>query len=190
MGQDFRPERQLRSFAHPFGGVLCSGLVQYLPLLPTTWLCSQLFRSGSWLFFFFWPFCILLPIICLNCACSQFLFGLPRWYSGKNLPANSGDARDASLITGSGRSPVGVNGNPFQYSYLENSMDRGAWRATVHGVAKSQPNSVTDLVPYSFFVFHCLRRHLSRCKHCRKMSQVSCPNLFQKHFVNGKHCKI
>ena len=42
------------------------------------------------------------------------------------------------LIPGSGRSPGGGNGNPLQYSCLENSMDRGAWWATVHGVAKSQ----------------------------------------------------
>ena len=39
--------------------------------------------------------------------------------------------------TGSGRSPGGGNGNPLQYSYVENSTDRGAWRATVHGVAMS-----------------------------------------------------
>ena len=45
---------------------------------------------------------------------------------------------DAALIPGSGRSPGGGNGNPLQYSYLGNPMDRGAWRATVHGVAKSR----------------------------------------------------
>ena len=56
----------------------------------------------------------------------------------KNLPANEGDVRDVGLIPGSGRSPGGGNGNPLQYSCLENSMDRGAWRATVHGVRKSQ----------------------------------------------------
>ena len=55
----------------------------------------------------------------------------------KNLPANAGDLRDAGSIPGSGRSPGEGNGNPFQYSCLENSTDRGAWRATVHGVAKS-----------------------------------------------------
>ena len=42
------------------------------------------------------------------------------------------------LIPGSGRAPGGGNGNPLQYSFMENSMDRGAWWATVHGVAKSQ----------------------------------------------------
>ena len=51
----------------------------------------------------------------------------------KNPPAN---AREAGLIPGSGRSPGEGNGNPLQYSCLENPVDRGAWRATVHGVTK------------------------------------------------------
>ena len=56
----------------------------------------------------------------------------------KNLPANAGDTRDVGFIPGSARSPGRGNGNPLQYSCLENPMDRGAWWATVHGVAKSQ----------------------------------------------------
>jgi len=56
----------------------------------------------------------------------------------KNLPASAGDTRDMSLIPGSGRSPGVGNGNLFQYSYLENSTDRRAWGATLHGVSKSQ----------------------------------------------------
>ena len=55
----------------------------------------------------------------------------------KNLSANAGDARDAGLIPGLGRAPGGGHGNPLQYSCLENPMDRGAWRAAAHGVAKS-----------------------------------------------------
>ena len=55
----------------------------------------------------------------------------------KNLPPNAGDARDAASVAGSGRSPGAENGSPLQYSRLENSMDRGAWQATVHGVTKS-----------------------------------------------------
>ena len=55
----------------------------------------------------------------------------------KNLPANAGDTGDVSSVHGSGRSPRGGNGNPLQYSYLGNPMDRGAWRVTVHGVAES-----------------------------------------------------
>ena len=50
----------------------------------------------------------------------------------KNLPANAGDARDMGLNPGSGRSPGVGNGNPLQYSCPENSMDRGAWQATIH----------------------------------------------------------
>ena len=51
---------------------------------------------------------------------------------------NVGDVRDLSSIPGSGRSLGGGNGNPLQYSCLENPMDRGAWWATVHRVAESQ----------------------------------------------------
>ena len=54
----------------------------------------------------------------------------------KNLPTNAGNAKDTGMIPGLGR-PLGVdNGNPFQYSCLENSMDRGAWQSTVHGVER------------------------------------------------------
>ena len=55
----------------------------------------------------------------------------------KNLPANTGNIRDMGSIPESGRSPGEGNGNPLQYSCLENSMDRGAWQAMVHGVTKS-----------------------------------------------------
>ena len=55
----------------------------------------------------------------------------------KNPPASAGDIGDSGLIPGWGRSPGLGNGNPFQYSCLENSMDKGVWWATVHGVAKS-----------------------------------------------------
>ena len=54
----------------------------------------------------------------------------------KNLPANAGDIEAAGLIPGLGRSPGRGNGNPLQYSGLENPMDRGAWWATVHGVTE------------------------------------------------------
>ena len=54
----------------------------------------------------------------------------------KNPPANAGDAGDEGSIPGSGRSPGAGNGNLLQYSCLENSMDSGAWWATVHGVGK------------------------------------------------------
>ena len=73
----------------------------------------------------------------------------------KNLPA---DAGDACLIPGSGRSPGERNGNPLQYSCLGNLMDRGAWRATVHGVAKSR----TQLSDFPFtFHFHALEKEMA-----------------------------
>ena len=56
----------------------------------------------------------------------------------KNLPGNAGDMGDMHSIPGSGRSTGVGNGSPFQYSYLGNLMNRGAWPATVHGVTKSQ----------------------------------------------------
>ena len=59
----------------------------------------------------------------------------PRGSVVKNLPANAGDM---GLIPGLGRSPGGGSGNPLWYCCLENPMDRGAWRATVHGVAESR----------------------------------------------------
>ena len=56
----------------------------------------------------------------------------------KKPPASAEGVRDTGSIPGSGRLPGGVRGNPLQCSCLENPMDRGAWRAAVHGVAKSQ----------------------------------------------------
>ena len=55
----------------------------------------------------------------------------------KTLPASALDVEETGSIPGSGRTPGVRSGNPFQYSCLGNSMDRGAWWATVHGVAKS-----------------------------------------------------
>ena len=61
--------------------------------------------------------------------------GFPGGSVGKESASNVGDL---GLIPGLGRSPGGGHGNPFQYSCLENPMNRGFWRATVHGVTKSQ----------------------------------------------------
>ena len=71
----------------------------------------------------------------------------------KKLPANAGDARDADLIPGSGRSLGVGNDNPLWYSCLENPMDRGAWWVTVHGVTKGQ-TQLTQHAQYeaSFYV--------------------------------------
>ena len=55
----------------------------------------------------------------------------------KDMPVNTGDIREVGSIPGLGRSPGEGNGSPLQCSCLDNPMDRGAWRATVHGVTKS-----------------------------------------------------
>ena len=61
--------------------------------------------------------------------------GFPGGSDSKESACNAGDP---SSVPGLGRSPGERNGNPLQYSCLENSMDRGAWQAIVHGLAKSQ----------------------------------------------------
>ena len=74
--------------------------------------------------------------LCIAYDCS--LTRASRWCSGKESISNAGDAGDLGSIPGSGRSPGGGNGDSLQYSCMGNPMDRGAWQATVHGVAKSQ----------------------------------------------------
>ena len=65
----------------------------------------------------------------------HYVLGFPRGSDVKESVCNAGDL---GSLPGSARSPGEGNGNPLQYSCLENSMDRGAWRATVYGVSKSQ----------------------------------------------------
>ena len=64
-------------------------------------------------------------------------FGLSRWLSNKESACNARETADTGSIPGSGRSSGGGDGNPVQYSCLGNPMEKGAWWATVHGVAKS-----------------------------------------------------
>ena len=71
------------------------------------------------------------------CVCVH-TYGFPGSSVVKNPPANAGASRDAGSIPGWGLSPGGGNGNPLQYACQDNPMDRGAWWATVHGVAKTQ----------------------------------------------------
>ena len=71
------------------------------------------------------------------CDLCLVFVGLPRWLSGKESACNTGDTGDADSIPGSGRSPGQGNGNPLQYSWLENPTDRGARWAAVLGVSKS-----------------------------------------------------
>ena len=76
----------------------------------------------------------------------------------KNLPTNAGDIRDVGSIPRSGISPGGEHGNSLQYSCLEKPMDRGAWWAAVHGVAKSW----TRLNDFTFtFHFHALEKEMA-----------------------------
>ena len=77
----------------------------------------------------------------------DFQRGFPGGISSKDSAANARDARDMSLIPGLGRSLGVGNGNPLQYSCLENSMDRGTWWATVHVATKSQTQLSTTWVP-------------------------------------------
>ena len=72
------------------------------------------------------------------------VLGFPTGTVVKNLPANVGDEGDMGSIPRLGRSLGEGNGNPLQYSFLGNPKDRGAWLATVHGVTKSQTDSVTE----------------------------------------------
>ena len=95
------------------------------------WILYQLSHQGSQVLGFF-P-CAVFTIVSAKCS----PHGPPSGSAVQNPPANAADAGDADWIPGLGRPPREGNGNPFQYSCLENSMDRGAWRATVHGVAKS-----------------------------------------------------
>ena len=82
----------------------------------------------------------------------------------KNSPANAGDLRDASSIPGRGRYLGEGNGNPLQYFCLENPMDRGAWRATVYGVARvehdlaTKPPPIKDTVVLTLLLFIVLLR--------------------------------
>ena len=73
-------------------------------------------------------------IHCISIGQSYSIYGLPWWLSGKESTCNAGDT---GSIPGSGRSLREGNGNALQYSCLGNPIDRGAWWATVHGVAKS-----------------------------------------------------
>ena len=70
----------------------------------------------------------------------------------KNPPANAGDIREVDLIPGSGRSPAERNGNPLQYSWLENPMDTGAWQAVVHRLQRVRHDR-SDLAHVRCFLF-------------------------------------
>ena len=102
-----------------------------------------------------------------------FHVGFPSGSEGKESACN---ARDLGSISGLGRSPGEENGNPLQHSCLENPMDRGAWWATVHGVAQSRTRLsyftfflsfflLVFHVYYIFFIHSPVDRHFSGCFH-------------------------
>ena len=86
----------------------------------------------------------------------------------KNPPANAGDMRDMGSTPGSGRSSGWGHGNPLQYSYLENSMNRGAWRSMVHRIAEKDTTEATE---------HTYTHFCSNAWYCPKWDIVHC---FQK----------
>ena len=81
---------------------------------------------------------IMMTIMVHDTKCNIYTWASQVALVVKNLPAHEGDARDVGLIPGLGRSPGGGHGNPLQYFCLENPVDRGAWWAMVHRIAKSQ----------------------------------------------------
>ena len=89
------------------------------------WVCKWVWILGG----YYWSHCNA-QALCMACIFGAMVV--------KNLPANSEGTRDAGLIPESGRSSGEGNGSPLYYSCLENLMDRRAWQATVHSVAKSQ----------------------------------------------------
>ena len=110
-----------------------AGVMERFHLSP--WVCC-LFYSGY--------ACVCTSLWCPGSSiCFHSNTFKKHWLIQRGFPGDSGgkesacDARDPGSIPGSGKSPGEGNGNPLQYSCLENSMDRGAGRATVHGVAKS-----------------------------------------------------
>ena len=101
--------------------------------------------------------------------------GLPVGLVVKNPPTNAGDV---GSIPGSGRSPGGGHGHPLQYSCLGNPMDRGAWRATVHGVSRRQHNWSTKQA-HTKLITH--RPTVNACRIVVVL--VSCAQLFSIHVL-------
>ena len=122
------------------GDMRCSSLsgtterILVLQILTNRNLCPVFRQNGR-------KFCFLC-LLFLNCLQLKILFlGFPRWcwgfLGGSDGRESAYNAGNLCLISELGRSPEGWHGNPLQYSCLENSMDRGAWQATVHRVTKS-----------------------------------------------------
>ena len=106
-----------------------------------------------------------------------YIYGFPGDSVVKNLSAN---AEGPGLIPGLGRSPGEGNDNPLQYSCLENPMDRGAWRATVHGVTKVWTQlSMHFLYTYTYFVaIYCHIFAFNRSKNIYGKKGTLCSNIW------------
>ena len=108
------------------------------------------------------------------------IYGFPSWLSGKEPTCNAGDIRDAVLIPESGRSSGGGNGNPLQYSCRGNPMDRGAWWATVYGVAKSWIQQHTCI---SIYIFPLYTQIYNEVYNGNTYSYTYIPNLFLSKLI-------
>ena len=106
----------------------------------------------------------------------------------KNLPANAGELGDVGSIPGSGRCPGGGNGNPLQYSCLQNPMDRGACWATVHSVAKSW-TSLKRLGTYARLESACLLSSRSQVTNIVDLDSKSAQSKSKTHAVNNNNSK-
>ena len=112
-----------------------------------------------------------------------------------NPPANAVGTRDVGLICGLGRHPGEGNGNPLQYSCLENSMDRGAWWATVHGVTKSQTQLSDWAQPHMLNYFkkgkNTTETHRKMILICAMCEENAVTNwICQKLFAKFCACKV
>ena len=117
-------------------GILSPSLPLFIVMLPEAHLTSHSRMSisrrvitPSWLSGPWWSFLYSSPVY----SCHLFLISGPGGSDSKESACNAGDL---GLTPGSGRTPGEGNGNPGQYSFLKNPLDRGAWQARVHGVAK------------------------------------------------------
>ena len=123
-----------------FGYNLISHLTVSLPVG-----CMYVQMSDTWDNYYFRVSGKTIIIIIINTVITIIIFipeygrgGLPWWLGNEESVCNAGEAGDGGLIPGLGRSPGEEHGNPLQCSCQKNPMDRGAWQAIVHGVAKSQ----------------------------------------------------
>ena len=143
--------------------------------------------------FMFCCYCDICVKLLIDKIVLLFLMGLPRWLSGK---ASTCNARDTGSIPGSGRSPGEGNGNPHQYSCLENPMDGGAWWATVHGVAKNQTRlsnftflftrPLMDLIRYTHLFIKSLPPSVSKGSWFGKLSECRVSTVISSLWLGWK----